>query len=616
MATPLPDQDRIVPTGERPVKPDNLTEQLLSPKAERIVSANPSPDAAIIGPTKDVTEQPESADIRDHSSVHQLNTYDSHDPNMSYGYGNNTTWDGYSQYINADGLHVSPVIYNDNTSLMFPSGYGFNPEMAYGQYSPIATPLPSIVVEGQLYSPQQIPFSPSYYPQHGPPNLPSALPVSPSEMMTSESSGDNFLFGPSSGYFVHFGSYGGNVSGNSGSSPLTSPAAYPQPMGILGSYEQNVGQISQQQRSFNTFGLASSSSTGNYPHGAVYQSSYFGSNDRVRLAVDKGRRRERDQDSICISNESSAIDRNRGPRASKIKGKSSEQNLSSGSGKNNSSGSGINFELYNRLDFPTDYENAKFFVIKSFSEDNVHKSIKYSVWASTPHGNKKLDAAYHEAKETDDRCPIFLLFSVNASGQFCGVAEMVGPVDFENSADYWQQDRWSGQFPVKWLIIKDVPNSRFRHLLLENNDNKPVTHSRDSQEVKLEQGVEMLRTFKEHDARTSILDDFDFYDERERSLKERRAKQQSSLTKGAPDLLANDSMNQISDRLAQSLQLQDSVEETPVSNVGAVSRTDVSGSLANDSRNTISDRYSEAVESGYKSNKERFATETGSENQN
>lgn len=620
MATPLPDQDRIVATGERPVQPDNSTEQLLLPKDERIVSANPSPDAAIIGPTKDITEQPESADSRDHSSVHRLNTYDSHELNMSYGYGNNTIWDGYSQYINADGLHVSPVIYNDNTSLMFHSGYGFNPEMAYGQYSPVATPLPSIMVEGQLYSPQQIPFSPSYYPQHGPPNLPSALPVSPSEMMTSESSGDNLLFGPSSGYFVHFGSYGGNVSGNPGSSSLTSPAAYPaaypQPMGILGSYEQNVGQISQQQRSFNTFGLASSSSTGNYPHGAVYQNSYFGSNDRVRLAADKGRRRERDQDSICISNESPAIDRNRGPRASKIKGKSSEQSLSSGNSKNNSSGSGINFELYNRLDFPTDYENAKFFVIKSFSEDNIHKSIKYSVWASTPHGNKKLDAAYHEAKETDDRCPIFLLFSVNASGQFCGVAEMVGPVDFENSADYWQQDRWSGQFPVKWLIIKDVPNSRFRHLLLENNDNKPVTHSRDSQEVKLEQGVEMLRIFKEHDARTSILDDFDFYDERERSLKERRAKQQASLIKGSPDLLANDSMNQISGRLAQSLQLQDSVEETPASNIGAVSRAEVSGSLANDSINTISDSFSEAVVSGYKRDKEISATETGSKNQN
>ena len=78
-------------------------------------------------------------------------------------------------------------------------------------------------------------------------------------------------------------------------------------------------------------------------------------------------------------------------------------------------------------------------------------------------------------------CRVFL--QVNASGQFCGVAEMAGPVDFEENVDYWQQDRWSGQFPVKWHIIKDVPNIRFRHVLLENNDSKPVTHSRDSQEV-------------------------------------------------------------------------------------------------------------------------------------
>lgn len=127
---------------------------------------------------------------------------------------------------------------------MFHSGFGFNPEMAYGQYSPVATPLPSIVVDGQLYSPQQIPFSPSYYPQPSPPSLPSALPVSPSEMMTSESGADNLLYGPSSGYFVHFGSFGGgNISGNPGSSPLTSPATYPQPMGILGSYEQTTGQV-------------------------------------------------------------------------------------------------------------------------------------------------------------------------------------------------------------------------------------------------------------------------------------------------------------------------------------------------------------------------------------
>jgi hypothetical protein len=60
---------------------------------------------------------------------------------------------------------------------------------------------------------------------------------------------------------------------------------------------------------------------------------------------------------------------------------------------------------------------------------------------------------------------------------------MVGPVNFDKSVDFWQQDKWSGQFPVKWHIIKDVPNSQFRHLVLENNDNKPVTNSRDTQEV-------------------------------------------------------------------------------------------------------------------------------------
>ena len=34
---------------------------------------------------------------------------------------------------------------------------------------------------------------------------------------------------------------------------------------------------------------------------------------------------------------------------------------------------------YNRADFPTSYDHARFFVIKSYSEDDVQKSIKYGV---------------------------------------------------------------------------------------------------------------------------------------------------------------------------------------------------------------------------------------------
>ena len=49
--------------------------------------------------------------------------------------------------------------------------------------------------------------------------------------------------------------------------------------------------------------------------------------------------------------------------------------------------------------------------------------------------------------------------------------------------DFWQQDKWNGYFLVKWHIVKDVPNPQLRHIILENNDNKPVTNSRDTQEV-------------------------------------------------------------------------------------------------------------------------------------
>jgi hypothetical protein len=77
-----------------------------------------------------------------------------------------------------------------------------------------------------------------------------------------------------------------------------------------------------------------------------------------------------------------------------------------------------------------------------------------------------------------------LIFQVNASGQFVGLAEMVGRVDFNKTVEHWQQDKWTGCFPVKWHIVKDIPNSLLKHIILENNENKPVTNSRDTHEVR------------------------------------------------------------------------------------------------------------------------------------
>eukprot|EP00854_Cymbomonas_tetramitiformis_P010971 gene10971-12977_t len=72
---------------------------------------------------------------------------------------------------------------------------------------------------------------------------------------------------------------------------------------------------------------------------------------------------------------------------------------------------------------------------------------------------------------------------------------MVSEVDLSKTAEYWQQNKWAGLFSVEWLIIKDIPNSQLRHIILENNDNKPVTNSRDTQEINSPQGALMLNQF-------------------------------------------------------------------------------------------------------------------------
>ncbi|XP_043709524.1 YTH domain-containing protein ECT2-like isoform X1 [Telopea speciosissima] len=636
MAAVQQESDRIISGGDstesmnvltlnaegKPADPNNLKEQSLSTKGERMVPSNPSQDAAPTGAPRFATGQSASLGAaRDHSTVYQPNIYAPQAHSFYYGgYDNGTgEWDEYPHYVNAEGLEIgSPGIYRESPSLVFHTGFGYNPQMPYGPYSPVTTPLPSVRGDGQLYSPQQFPFAGQpYYQQPVPPSMPyisSPTPVSQTELtmpVSIDQQGDGMLFGPRPGYPPPFSSFsrGGSFSGNSGSgsfydlrqgyegfgsgapwsdwsksadgqrslSPLSSPAASLQPIGSFGSFGYNIGMTSQQQGPLYGFGSGSSSYTRGYPNGGIYQGSSFeggslsslGTNSRSWMAIEKGRRRGRRTGSLCVCNETLDVldEQNRGPRASKLKSQiTAEHGSSVDCGKNNISKVDTHSESYNRPDFVTEYGDAKFFIIKSYSEDNVHKSIKYGVWASTPNGNRKLDAAYCEAKERKGDCPVFLFFSVNASAQFCGVAAMAGPVDFDKSVDYWQQDKWSGQFPVKWHLIKDVPNSQFRHIILENNDNKPVTNSRDTQEVKMEQGIEMLNIFKCYETDMSILDDFDFYEDREKAMLDRKARQQSSLmvtpVAGAhehrnPVSLSNNFIKQMSKSFAQAVKLDE-----------------------------------------------------------
>ena len=184
----------------------------------------------------------------------------------------------------------------------------------------------------------------------------------------------------------------------------------------------------------------------------------------------------------------------------------------------------------NSSDITTEYKNARFFVIRSFSEEDVHKSMKYQVWSSTPEGNKRLNEAY--LKCVADKIPLFLLFGVNGSGQFVGVAKMTSEVSFTEKVSYWlQEGKWMGKFKVEWVFIKDIPNRELKSILVPTNENKPVTNTRDAQEVPLAQGMAVLKIFRSYNPEATILDEFEHYDNDEIKRKEAKAHNVESFGK-------------------------------------------------------------------------------------
>lgn len=174
---------------------------------------------------------------------------------------------------------------------------------------------------------------------------------------------------------------------------------------------------------------------------------------------------------------------------------------------------------------------VRFFVIKSFTEDDVQRSLKFEIWASTDKGNQRLDKAFKEslaeAGPGGDAAPIYLFFSVNASGHFCGMAQMMTALDYDSTSNVWvQEGKWKGTFRVRWIYVKDVPNTKLRHIRLTNTvDCKPVTQSRDTQELPTDGGKEMLRIMAEFQSKTTLLQDWLFYEQQALQRQQRDGKQ-------------------------------------------------------------------------------------------
>lgn len=139
-------------------------------------------------------------------------------------------------------------------------------------------------------------------------------------------------------------------------------------------------------------------------------------------------------------------------------------------------------------------ELSRFFVIKSSCLEHVKKSFYNGIWSSTYFGNKRLSEAYCNLNKG---AKIFLFFSVNGSGRFCGVAEMISDLENDLDTSIWENNKKYGKaFKVRWIVVRDVHNRSLKHFLIPANDMKPLTNSRDTQEIPPAICKSILKLFK------------------------------------------------------------------------------------------------------------------------
>ena len=116
-------------------------------------------------------------------------------------------------------------------------------------------------------------------------------------------------------------------------------------------------------------------------------------------------------------------------------------------------------ELFRRINDEVDlnletadlsFNNARFFVMKPGSEQEIFGSLLSSTWSSSTYGNEILSSAYSSQKGA----ALFFFFSINGSGHFCGMAQMVSPVFYSASNDPFAVEKKRGQFKIKWIFVK------------------------------------------------------------------------------------------------------------------------------------------------------------------
>ncbi|TAQ88039.1 hypothetical protein B7494_g3652 [Chlorociboria aeruginascens] len=132
--------------------------------------------------------------------------------------------------------------------------------------------------------------------------------------------------------------------------------------------------------------------------------------------------------------------------------------------------------------------DTRYFIVKSFNEDNVLNCIEDSIWTTQVQNGQTFKEAFQTCRN------VILVFSINKSKAFQGYARMES-LPGSVSAPSWQNAiNWesAGAFRVKWLTICSTQFNTVGHLKNKYNENLAVLIGKDGQEIEENCGAALI----------------------------------------------------------------------------------------------------------------------------
>ncbi|TVY36828.1 Zinc finger CCCH domain-containing protein [Lachnellula subtilissima] len=137
--------------------------------------------------------------------------------------------------------------------------------------------------------------------------------------------------------------------------------------------------------------------------------------------------------------------------------------------------------------------DTRYFIVKSYNEENVLRCIADSVWTTQAQNGSVFKEAFESCKN------VILVFSINKSKAFQGYARMESlPGSVQRPA--WQESiNWesAGAFKVKWMVVCSTKFRRIGHLKNALNEDQAVLIGKDGQEIEENCGLGLIELIHE-----------------------------------------------------------------------------------------------------------------------